>query len=282
MPPAKYPLPLLLLFLLPSLFIAPAQGGAGAYIGPGANGDLRVDAAPGQRVLINNVDLAAENAALRTALHGLAALTCQSVAMAALGVDAVAEDVAGPRGEGWVPVARMMPELSAACVCVDPWEHVPGRGCRKQSFNGGCANRTFAVPGGQAYQQGSPDAFSLRWGVDSVHIFAGAQHVWSYAVSMWSSPNCDPDPDSACPAVPGGQAAPAFVGPRFYCDSAMPVGTCLKENAKFYDKTLFADAPPFAVTLATPETAPLLVSICVNQDQTNEDIFVRMLSLSVK
>ena len=190
-------------------------------------------------------------------------------------------------GLGWRQVADLDMEDTAQ-HCPSPWQETSnlGRSCRPSISTGECEGVTFPVSGGTytrvcgrvtGLSNGTPDGFFRSSPVDGVTVTYGPEHIWSFAASH-SAPNrcpCDNNDrqNAPLPAV--------SVGDNYFCDGMFNGALWDGEDCSTACCT-FNSPPYFTVTLPTPTTEDIVVSICSDEGRGNERIQVQLLEIFVR
>ena len=150
------------------------------------------------------------------------------------------------------------------------------------------------------YQDSTPDAFNVQnneIGLDGVTIIYGPQnhHVWSYVAGEQETSNSP----STCPCSHANDKArmsPQYIGDNYYCESGNPTNS--NHNNQFLSEDKLWDgqecehegdccnstnSPPwFSVQLPAPTTDTIEVSICCDQDTSDEDTPVELIEIYVQ
>ena len=143
------------------------------------------------------------------------------------------------------------------------------------------------------YQVASPDAFKSNsaQSVDGITITHGTQHIWSYAAGVYEHVTSM----YTCPcSSTNGQEPPSSIGNNYYCESGNSMSDFTRDHL-YQDDKLWdgqqcegtcctgTNSPPwFSVQLPAPTTDAIKVSICCDEDTSNEDIPVELIDLYVQ
>ena len=145
------------------------------------------------------------------------------------------------------------------------------------------------------YQFGSPNAFSRS--TAGINIARGMSliHVWSYIDGANEQGACT---YPRCPCSEGPDP-PSYIGNNYYCESAYPGPDCYVSNMFFPNDTLWdgqqcnnegtcctgdgTNTPPwFSVELSDLTSDDIQVTICHDQDTSDEDTLIQLLEVFVK
>ena len=150
------------------------------------------------------------------------------------------------------------------------------------------------------YQFGTTDAFKVGHAnndidLDGIKITYGAQrnHIWSYVAGL--TQNLSSIHESNCPCSDRrGRAPPLSIGGNYYCESGNPDRDYM-HNHLYYSDPLWdgqqcegtcctgTNSPPwFSVQLPAPITDMIEVSICCDQNTSDEDIPVELVEIYVQ
>ena len=181
--------------------------------------------------------------------------------------------------------------------CSEPWSLVQGRGCHNPDPHGTCASKFYssgnipytAVRGSLGvFQQGGALGLAGGGAYDMISFYAGAQHVWTYAIGLQHVKGCTIGWVNRCPDRGGLNSLANIIGSNFTCATANIGGGCFANDASvrafdvfFQDNELFA-GQPFEVVIPAPTTAPVEVRVCTSRAfLRNADFFFQKLSLQV-
>ena len=181
---------------------------------------------------------------------------------------------------------------------------------REFNTGGSCSSVSFCMEGRPysrvcgrviGYQFGSPDGFrkitANGINIEGINITYGRQHhhIWSYIAGVTESSNLHNQGPSNCPcSTAAGSSPPSFIGNRYYCESGNPndvyMDDHLYSNDPLWDGQQCegtccngTNSPPwFSVQLPAPTTDMIEVSICGDENTTNEDTPIQLLQLHVQ
>ena len=208
---------------------------------------------------------------------------------------------------GWMRVAYLdMTDSSQQCPSGLLQRIYSGkRTCNVNSDSAACSSATFPsiveytkVCGRiRAYQVGSTDAFGLLGPgqdyVDGIILSHGTprQHIWTFAAGL-DEVNLN---SNNCPCITThATLPPAFVGNDYFCDTG---ASGEYQNGVFYgDDPLWDGAgcgpgnrccsfntPPwFYKQLPQPTTDNIEMSVCRNEDTSNEDVAIELVEIYIK
>ncbi len=220
---------------------------------------------------------------------------------------------------GWLRVAHMnMKHPHSQCPGSLQEVSYPRRLCRRASQTG-CSSSTFTVHGTNysrvcgkviAYQFGTPNAFGSGLEpaprrrtlndvyLDGVSITHGTprQHIWSFAAALDEVPERQ-DTEYVCPCTNTTATylghIPSFVGSDYYCET----GSRQRYAYQYYmDDPLWDGqgcgtastccdkpwAPYFCKELPETTTDDIELRLCMDQEQSNEDILLENIELYVQ
>ena len=206
----------------------------------------------------------------------------------------------------WYRVAYLNMDNPAE-QCPIAWrEHNSGgvRACRRPistSASGSCPGVQYSTCNQYSrvcgriigYQFTSPDAFrsDSDQSVDGVTITHGTQHIWSYVAGVTEHGTSM----HTCPcSSTNGQEPPPSIGNNYYCESGNSMSDFRRDHLYVEDKLwdgqqcegtccTGTNSPPwFSVQLPAPTTDAIKVSICCDEDTSNEDIPVELIDLYVQ
>ena len=215
-------------------------------------------------------------------------------------------------GEGlWLPVADVDVNRDAG-ECPSGWTFFSGEGVegctRAEGEDGVCVQASFSTSGAQPYNQvcgrvtgrvtGVADGFvTFAGNVDGVIISHSANqqesHIWSFAVTnnVRATASCPCNEASVINSPLGASIASvvslvALVGDNYFCDDSGDVnrplwtgGNC--ENLP--DSCCDLNTPPyFNMTLPTPTSDDIYVSICTDGGTIDKRVFIESIQLFVQ
>ena len=150
------------------------------------------------------------------------------------------------------------------------------------------------------YQFGSPDAFRRvnhnGIDLDGINITHGEQrnHIWSYVAGVIQSTSSPSRFKCPCSTTNGQRSEPpSSIGDNYYCESGNPDDNFmfrLYSNDPLWDGQQCegtccngTNSPPwFSVQLPAPTTDTVQVSICCDQDTSDEDTPVEQIEIFVQ
>ena len=148
----------------------------------------------------------------------------------------------------------------------------------------------------KAYQFGTPDAFntgmtSIEEGyVDGISITHGQnprEYVFTLAVGV--KQYADTLSINTCPNTGTGTPQPAFVADEYFCSSGNPTTGVWRKV--LYDIPLWSDGAncnecmgprTFCAALSSSTTDDLELRVCMNEDLSNEDLYIQAIDISIK
>lgn len=156
------------------------------------------------------------------------------------------------------------------------------------------------------YQVASPDAFDTRPArnlndvyADGVSITYGwpRMHIWTYSAGVTEGTHQFPRADCPCAVLSSSErnAAPAFIGNNYYCESGNRITAQFDFAGHLYDSDPIWDgracehqccvgkSPPwFSVALSSPTADDIEVRICGDQTVCDEDTPITLMELYVQ
>lgn len=213
--------------------------------------------------------------------------------------------VCGGVGGGWARVALLdMRDLTTHCpdgLCLN---ETPPRTCRKCTAAGGCTRTEFSVPVAYSkvcgkvigYQIGSPDGFiTSEMDADGIDLSRGEPrtHIWTFVAGRTE----DTSHTSSCPCLNTGRPGPpakSYIGNNYFCDTAdqfFNVSLAFHSDDPLWDSRgcnvrstccSFNNPPWFYRDMNVTSTSPVVMRICLDQGNDDEDVGLEQVELYVQ